>query len=154
DIARFCFDETMSRIRNTDAFQLLLSLALFEGDVSRTMLGEVAGIQDDEIGRDDRLAELLQLSLANQEADRFSLLPLTRSYVLAELAQQPALEQLLRDRWIQRLTALARPFATCYWQLRNSLFLLHEGPKFIQALTWSREAERPDTALGMLPAVL
>jgi len=38
-----------------------------------------------EIGRDDALAELLQLSLVNQKRDRFSLLQLTHSYVLDEL---------------------------------------------------------------------
>ena len=59
DIARFCFAESMARIRGRDAERLLFALALFERSVNRQMLGEVAGLGDDVIGRDDGLAELL-----------------------------------------------------------------------------------------------
>jgi hypothetical protein len=48
------------------------------------MLGKVAGLSDDEIGCDDALTELLQLSLVNQASDRFMLLPLTRVFLLEE----------------------------------------------------------------------
>jgi predicted HTH transcriptional regulator len=103
DIARFCFDESMALIRNHNAYRLFLALALFESRVSRKMLGEVSGIDSDEIGRDDALAELLQLSLINQEGDYFTLLPLTRSYALDELAQQPELERMLREQQLKHL---------------------------------------------------
>ncbi|NCC33252.1 MAG: hypothetical protein EOM24_14735 [Chloroflexia bacterium] len=43
DIARFCFAESVERIRGRDAHRLLLALALFERSVSRTMLGRRRG---------------------------------------------------------------------------------------------------------------
>jgi transcriptional regulator with XRE-family HTH domain len=104
DIARFCFEEAVAHIRDSDAYYLLLALALFDNGARRYIVGDVAGLADDEIRRDDGLAELLQLSLVNQESDRFSLLPLTRSYILDDLAQQPILEEQLRERWGKYLT--------------------------------------------------
>lgn len=84
DIARFCFAESVTGIRGRDAHRLLLALALFERSVSRAMLGAVAGLSDDPIGRDEGLAELLRLSLVNQKGDRFKLLPLTHAFAQAE----------------------------------------------------------------------
>jgi predicted HTH transcriptional regulator len=103
DIARFCFEESVALIRDHGAYRLLLALALFESGVSRKMLGEVSEMDSDEIGRDDALAELLQLSLINQEGDYFTLLPLTRSYALDELAQKPELERMLREQQLKHL---------------------------------------------------
>ena len=88
DIARFCFAESAAQIRGRDAHKLLLALGLFAADASREALGVVAGIGEDEFGRDMGLEELLRLSLVNKEGDRFSLLPLTRSFVVAEATKQ------------------------------------------------------------------
>lgn len=52
DIAHFCFDESIASLRGHDAYGLLMALALFEASVNRRMLGEVAGLGHDEIGRD------------------------------------------------------------------------------------------------------
>lgn len=87
DIAEFCFAESVARIRERDAYRLLLALALFASDANRTSLGEVAGLGQDEFGRDRGLEELLRLSLVNKEGDRFSLLPLTRVFTNRELSQ-------------------------------------------------------------------
>jgi tetratricopeptide (TPR) repeat protein len=84
DIARFCFEESMAQIRERDAQQLLLALALFVDDASREALGVVAGLGEDDFGRDTGLEELLRLSLVNKVGERFSLLPLTRSFVVSE----------------------------------------------------------------------
>jgi LuxR family glucitol operon transcriptional activator len=85
DIARFCFEETVERIRERDAYKLLLALALCKGDASREELGYVAGFGEDEFSRDDGLVELDKLSLVNKKGDRFSMLPLTKEYVDHEL---------------------------------------------------------------------
>jgi hypothetical protein len=45
------------------------------------------------------LEELLRLSLANKEGERFSLLPLTRSFAQAEFELDPELHRAALDRW-------------------------------------------------------
>jgi tetratricopeptide (TPR) repeat protein len=154
DLASFCFAETVARIRGRDAERLLLSLALFERSVSRVMLGEVAGLGDDSVGRDDGLAELLQISLINQRADRFKLLPLTHNFAREMLRQQPDLDRKLRERWIGQLSALAQPYATVYHIQPSPLPLVKDGQHLVGLAQWARQAERNDLYLAILPAVL
>ncbi len=99
DIARFCFEESVAQIRGKDAHRLLLALALFAADASREALGVVAGLGEDEFGRDMGLEELLRLSLVNKEGERFSLLPLTRSFVQSEAEKQEDWMVAARERW-------------------------------------------------------
>lgn len=154
DLASFCFAKLVERIRGHDTERLLLALALFERSVSRVMLGEVAGLGDDIVGRDDGLAELLQISLINQRADRFKLLPLTHNFAREMLRQQPQLDRDLRERWIERLTALARPYATVHHIQPSPLPLVKDGLHLVSLAQWARQAERNDVYLAILPAVL
>ncbi|MEI6778340.1 MAG: AAA family ATPase [Chloroflexales bacterium] len=87
DIAQFCFAESVAQIRGRDAYWLLLALSLFATDASREALGVVAGLGEDTFGRDGGLEDLLRLSLVNKSGDRFSLLPLTRSFAQEEAEQ-------------------------------------------------------------------
>ena len=153
DIARFCFEESVNHIRGRDAYRLLLALALFESSVNRKMLGEVSGLGKDEVGRDDALAELLQLSLVSQEGDRFSLLPLTRSFVLDELERQPQLEQALRERWIEHLTEFARPYADLHWLQHELRQAQQEGRHFVTLASWCQQTGRLDILLKIFPAL-
>lgn len=149
DIARFCFAESMARICGRDAERLLFALALFERSVSRAMLGEVAGLTDDIIGRDDGLAELLQLALVDQNGERFKLLPLTHSFALDALAQQPALESELRERWLDVLTELAAPFNRPHWQQPDRGSLRRDGEHLATLARWAVQHERPDLLLAV-----
>jgi LuxR family glucitol operon transcriptional activator len=153
DIARFCFAESVARIRDRDAYRLLLALSLFESHVSRAMLGEVAGLGADVIGRDDGLAELLQLSLAEQKGERFFLLPLTHSYALEELAARPELERELRERWIEHLTELARPYKNLRWRWHDLRYLQEEGVHLVTLASWSEQQTRLNIVLQILPAL-
>lgn len=85
DIARFCFESVVEKIRNTEAYKLLLALALYGNSSSREELGYVAGFADDLISRDEGLVELEKLSIVNKKGDLFDILPLTREYVEYEL---------------------------------------------------------------------
>jgi len=99
DIARFCFEGALERIRGTDAHDLLMALSLFAVDASREALGYVAGLDNDVLGRDERLVTLERLSLVNKHRDRFWMLPLTKEYALSEVMasrERPDLE----GRWI------------------------------------------------------
>ncbi|CAG0933081.1 hypothetical protein TFLX_02888 [Thermoflexales bacterium] len=121
DIAKFCFDrafEIMSR--RLYAGEILRSLALFATDASRDALGVVADVK--ELDLDEALAGLDQLSLINKSGSRFSLLPLTRHFVLAHLAQEPETEARLRRRQVEYYTNLIQQHswsASPYRQLIN-----------------------------------
>ncbi len=78
DVAKFCFEAAVERIKTKPAYKLLLALSLFATDASREALGFVADLP--ELDRDDGLVELEKLSLVNKEGDRFSLLPMTKGY--------------------------------------------------------------------------
>nr|MBA3469062.1 AAA family ATPase [Herpetosiphonaceae bacterium] len=110
DIARFCFEASVSHIRQHDAHWLLMALALFATDASREALGVVAGLADDPFGRDMGLEKLLRLSLINKEGDRFSLLPLTREYALAEGSGYGDWMRAARTRWEQYFYSLVETF--------------------------------------------
>lgn len=153
DIAHFCFAETIAHIQGRDSYRMLLALALFESSVNRQMLGKVAGLGDDEIGRDDALAELLQLSLINQEGDRFTLLPLTRSFALDELAHQPELERSLHELCIEYFIEFARPYTSWHWLRRDLPQNLQEGRHLVTLATWCQEMGRLDVLLKILPAL-
>jgi tetratricopeptide (TPR) repeat protein len=153
DIAHFCFTESIAQIRGKDSYRLLLALALFESSVNREMLGKVAGLGEDEVGRDDALAELLQLSLINQEGDRFTLLPLTRSFALEELAQQPELEQALRENWIEYFTDFSQPYKGWHWLGHGLKQVWQEGKHLVTLASWCQEVERLDVLLKILPAL-
>lgn len=104
DITRFCFEATITKINNTPAYQILLALALFATDATRDALGSVTRLP--ELDRDEGLVVLEKLSIVNKEGHRFRLLPLTRSYCLALLAQKSPLESLYRERWLIYFTEL------------------------------------------------
>jgi tetratricopeptide (TPR) repeat protein len=106
DIARFCFEESITQIRGRDAYWILQALSLFVTDANRDALGVVAGLAGDEFGRDTGLEDLLRLSLVNKESDRFSLLPLTRSYVRELASQDPVWLAQANDRWRQYFVEL------------------------------------------------
>jgi|GEM_PF-2495268 len=99
DIARFCFDESIKQIRNSESYDLLAALAVSDSDVNRETVGIVAGLENDKIGRDEGLAKLIQLSLINHDHTTFSILPLTRVYMIEELEKNEELRTTLKERW-------------------------------------------------------
>jgi hypothetical protein len=84
DIARFCFENSMQRIRGTDAHRVLMALSLFLTNPNREALGYVAGFGDDVTSRDEALVSLEKLSLISKQGEAFFVLPLVSAYVLSE----------------------------------------------------------------------
>jgi LuxR family glucitol operon transcriptional activator len=107
DIARYCFEGVVDRIRGNMAHRLLMALSVFATDASREALGYVADLA--ELDRDDGLAELDKLSLLNRQAGRFSLLPLTRSYLASELERMPQFDQSAFERMLTYYKQLVAP---------------------------------------------
>lgn len=91
-VAKFIFEKSVDQIRGSSALQLLVTLALFieyasdykvRQYVTRDELGSLTQLSNAD--RDESLATLFQLSLINQTSDQFSLLPLTRAYILEQI---------------------------------------------------------------------
>jgi len=89
NIARFCFESALHRVKNKPAHVLLVCLSLVNSTylANRQHLGTMADLS--ELDRDEGLVELERLSLINKQDNRFSLLSLVQQYVIASLADMP-----------------------------------------------------------------
>ncbi len=162
DIARFCFEESVAQIRSKDAHRLLLILSIFGGNASSNALCMAAGlisvnpqgnVELDEDGGIKGLEKLIKLSLLNKEADRYSLLPITNSFVKAELVAHPELEYELRERWIAYLVNLARSYFDPFVRERDLHSLLAEAAYLDTLSEWCVTTGRLDVLLKILSAL-
>lgn len=103
DVNKYCFMVAFAQIEGQTSEKLLQILGLLAKDASREELGFIS--QVDEITRDDGLARLEKLSLVNKYAERFSVLQLTKNYILATL--NPDNEKIFR---LQALKYYANQF--------------------------------------------
>ena len=135
--AEFCFKESLESIRDEPAYKILMTLALFVTDASRDALGTIPNLSTRE--RDDGLVRLETLSLVDKQADRFKLLPLTKTYALAELKKNSNIGQFLYRQWIDYLKSLcAGVDSEYYWRYRSYAFY-NEGDTILDAIQWCRE---------------
>ena len=93
-VAKFIFKASVDQIDKTPAVSLLATLALFleyatDYEVRqyayREELGNLSELSNAD--RDEGLATLYQLSLVSHNSNQFSLLPLTRSFVLEDIVE-------------------------------------------------------------------
>jgi LuxR family glucitol operon transcriptional activator len=152
ELARFCFEEVITSIRNTDAYRLLTAQTLFEASVNREMLGKIAGLEGSTMTRDDALAKLFQLSLFNKQAERFFMLPLARTYMLEELSKEPSLVEPLRERWITVLLNFAKPYSEVQWYWQELGQIQAEGIHIGTLVNWAIQFNRTEVLLKALPA--
>ena len=113
DIVRFCFEGSVEHIQDKPAHKVLLALAVFAVDASRDALGRVADLRP--LDRDEGLSDLEQLSLVNKRGDRFSYLPLTRTFAQAELERDSDFSTAARERWLAYLLDLCQEVGTPYY---------------------------------------
>jgi LuxR family glucitol operon transcriptional activator len=116
DVARFCFESSVQRLRGQPCHRLLMTLALFPKPVLRETIAQIALSVPDLIITADGLAQLQQLSLVRQQQGRYSLLPLTREYALAELASDPKIEQEVRSRWVNWYLSFSEEYGATDWK--------------------------------------
>lgn len=165
DISGFCFEETVRKIRGSakdkDAYRLVIALSLFAHDASRGALGYVTGLDEDIVSRDEGLAKLEILSLVNRQANRFSLLPLTRTYLLEEAKKRPRLIQDIFERMLEYYKKLVTPseyVGVPYWE---GLFVVDKDQNLDQEwdnltglIQWALDKDRKKAALDLfLPVV-
>lgn len=135
DIARFCFEGAVEPMRGKPTYKLLMVLSLFATDAGREALGYVAELS--ELDRDDGLVDLEKLSLVNKNADRFSLLPLTKIFAAAETDKNPEFKRYATRRWLDYLKELCQePVGEYYWRYRNHAFY-QEGDNLLEAIDWA-----------------
>ncbi len=101
DVPHFCFEESISPLRERPAHKLLMAMAMFSKHPVREAIAHVAGLTADANAVEDGLAQLLQLSLISQHGGRYHMLPLTREYALTELSTHPEFEWEARRRWVE-----------------------------------------------------
>ena len=105
DLVRFSFDGISSAIKGTEAYQVLISLALFSGSVSPSALQYVSGFADDTPKFQELLVRLSKLSLIGRDLSRVETLALTRIFAFGELSDSPRADD-LRTRMVTYYTQL------------------------------------------------
>jgi len=100
DVAQFCFANSVQSLQGTPAHYLLMASTLFPTPALPDALIQAAVPQVDGNIIQQELARLRGLSLVKQDHRRYSILPLTREYALAELTAYPEFGRDARQRWL------------------------------------------------------
>lgn len=138
DVARFCFEGAVEKIWGKPAHKLLLALSLFATAASREALGYIADLP--ELDRDEGLVELEKLSLTNKQDDRFDLLPLTKSFVFAQLKENSELEAIIGQAFIFYFSDLCKKYGG---EQRHLYHYLDADFKNIQwAMAWAYQLKK------------
>jgi LuxR family glucitol operon transcriptional activator len=137
NIAEFCFKAVLESIQKDPAYKLLLALALFATDASREALGSIAKLPIRD--RDTGLAHLEILSLVDKQTDRFKLLPLTKTYAMAEFKKHADLGTQISRRWVEYLKSICAGVDSEYfWRYRSYAFI-QDGETILDAIQWCKE---------------
>lgn len=135
EIAKYCFEGALELIRGKHAHRLLMALAIFTHDANREALGYIANLSTSD--RDEGLALLESLSLVNKTGNRFSFLPLTHTFALAELTTDESTEKAMRRRWIDYLKTITQGADSEYYWRYASYQFYEEGENIIDAVRWA-----------------
>jgi LuxR family glucitol operon transcriptional activator len=121
-LAKFCFDTSIDRIRDNSAYELLFALAIFDESCTLNSLAYIADVSIEGISLEEGLILLKQLSFINSikqssmyDMDRYEMLPLTRYYVKFELNKNPDIEKSMRQRWIDYYLAVVKEYGGEDW---------------------------------------
>ncbi|MBN1457537.1 MAG: AAA family ATPase [Sedimentisphaerales bacterium] len=149
DIARFCFEGVIEQIRNKPSHKMLMLLSLCATDAGREALGYAAALS--EFDRDDGLVELERLSLVNKNCGRFSLLPLTKQFALAELDKAPEKDS-LQGKWVEYFRTLSKEYCKLHYNWTNYDWLLSEGDNILAIIDWAVTNNHEEIALSLTRA--
>jgi hypothetical protein len=113
DLAQYCFEDSVQRLRGQLAHRLLMGLALFAKSASRDAITEITLPKANCL---NALAQLHQLRLVMQREERYDMHPLTREYARAELEAYPEFEQQARERWVNWYLTFSQPYEQDNWR--------------------------------------
>lgn len=143
NFSRFYFESAVQPLQGQAAHRLLMAIALFAKPPVREAISAVAAITDSNTMAEG-LARLQQLSLIQQQQGRYTMLPLTRGYVLSELSTHPEFGHNARNRWVDWYLSLARSHGGKDWTEWNDYQPLEQEWENITAvMEWciSRDSE-------------
>lgn len=124
DLALYCFEDSVQRLRGQLAHHLLMGLALFVKSASLDAI-EYITLPAADSSHDanpksldvlNALAQLYRLRLVIQREERYDMHPLTREYAFAELRTHPEFEQQARERWVSWYLNFAEPYRQHNWR--------------------------------------
>ncbi|HBB34935.1 MAG TPA: RNA polymerase subunit sigma-24 [Cyanobacteria bacterium UBA8803] len=113
DLAQYCFEDSVQRLRGQPAHQLLMGLALFAKSAALDAIAHVALPNTEPL---NALAQLYKLRLIVQCETRYDMHPLTREYAIAELKTHPEFEQQARERWVNWYLQFSQPYKQEDWK--------------------------------------
>jgi hypothetical protein len=118
NIGKFCFDSSVIRLRDTSAYKLLIAMTFFNSSPCRNALSRVAGLVDGSEEVREGLAQLTRLSLIADEEDRYTMLSITREYVLGELDKyvDPNFKIEARERWLNWYVEFTKIYGGEDWE--------------------------------------
>jgi AAA ATPase domain len=117
DLGKFCFEGSVTPLRGTAAHQLLMSIAFFREPPCHEALIKVSGLTKETREVKDGLAKLQQLSLVSGNEKRYSILPITREYIMSELETHTDSEfkAMVQDRWIEWYLKFTKEYGGLDW---------------------------------------
>ena len=143
DFCHFYFESALHPLRGQNAHQLLMALALFPQPALQTAIAQVALPDGNSINTTDDFARLHQLSLIAVQGERCDMLPLTREYMLVELAANPQFEREARERWVRWYLRFSKQHSQEDWKDWNEYARLEAEWENIQdAIQWCIECDR------------
>ncbi|MBN1922974.1 MAG: tetratricopeptide repeat protein [Anaerolineae bacterium] len=138
------FDDLFQRSWGTlsaDARAALWAMSFFADTVSQEALGATAGLGAYHLHT--ALEQLTELALLEGDANlRYSMHPLTRAFVIAQLRAEPEWESAARERWIDWYTGFLAtyiPQTGEYWSMLQSLDI--EVTNLENLIQWTFEKE-------------
>lgn len=171
DLAQYCFEDSVQRLRGQLAHRLLMGLALFSKSASPDAIAQVAcpefdlshpvhpqsetppqgdreALQSPVRGTPnprviDALAQLYQLRLVIQDEERYDMHSLSREYALAELQANSEFEQQARERWVNWYLQLSQAYPSQNWrQWYEYQDLDQEWENFQAVIDWCLDQNR------------
>ena len=100
----YLFEKAMSRIKKNISYKLIMSLSFFSSPPTWEALARVADLNPNLPEVQEGMVELQQLYLVVKEgSDQYSMLSLTREYVIAEISSSANrdFEEKARERWVK-----------------------------------------------------
>lgn len=180
DVSRFCFEASVNLLRDRPAHYLLMALTFFPAPVHRDVLTRVALLDKtdqlkdapddsvppnatirmpdselDPIQIEQAFAQLRELSLIMQSGDRYTMLPLTQEYGIAELKQHPMFEQNAREAWIGWCLEFVDTYGqqeSWNWQTQNDV-LQAEWQNIQPVIEWCMNQGRYEDLLKLWKCV-
>ncbi len=135
---QFYFAESLQSLRGELAHSLLMALALFPSSAVKDCIIAVAGLRDS-TSVADSFTSLQSLFLIQKYQERYSLLPLIRSFVLTELKAHAEFTLLARERWINWYIDSLNHFmghSPQAFSNSNSLSLDDEWENIMEVIDW------------------